>query len=167
MLGTRPYGLGLVKAEQWQRDVVTAADPRWWGLTDALVSFLGGRWRQDEGSLVLELDAQGENDTTALIGLGVCLWHMGCEVVLDTADLQEPDSGLLDLVASLVQYGLVVTIRHPYERMGHELSLHGLRGVPDESGTELRVLRAARRAARRRTLRLARGYEGFEGRLAG
>ena len=132
---------------------MTATDPRWWGLTDALVSFLGGRWREEGGSLILELVAHGENDNTALIGLGVCLWHLGHEVILDTAHLEEPDSGLLDLVASLVQYGLVVTIRDPSRRMGHELSLHGLRGVPDESGTELRVLRAAPGAERRRPLR--------------
>ncbi len=156
MLGTRPYRLGLVKEEEWQRDVVTATDPRWWGLTDALVSCLGGRWREDEGSLILELVAQGASDSTTLIGLGVCLRHMGREVVLDTAHLEEPDAGLLDLVAPLVQYGLVVAIRHPCGRMGHELSLHGLRGVPDESGTDLRVLRAAPRAARRRPLRLVK-----------
>ena len=157
MLGTRPYALGLVPDEGWREDAVSATDPRWWGITDALVSSLGGHWREDEDSLVLELVGHGDDDHTALIGLGVCLWHMGREVVLDTGHLEESHSGVLDLVASLVQYGLVVTIRHPSALMGQELSLHGLRGVPDESGTELRVVRAAALTERRRSLRLVKG----------
>lgn len=156
MLGTRPYALGLLPDDSCRQAIVSATDPRWWGVTDALVSSLGGRWREDEGSLVLELVGRGDSDHTALIGLGVCLWHMGREVVLDTGHLEEAHYGVLDLVASLVKYGLVVTIRHPSALMSHELSLHGLRGVPDESGTELRVLRAAAQTERRPVLRLVK-----------
>ena len=53
-----------------------------------------------------------------------------------------------------------VEVRHylcPVALMGQELSLHGLRGVPDESGTELRVVRAAALTERRRSLRLVKG----------
>ena len=131
----KPHAPVTVLAHQSRRGTsrrrpVADVDPRWHVLARTLVSTMGGRWRDDDTAVEIELPAfTGEEHRAALIGLGVCLWHLGRPIVLDARRVRPPHLELLDVVTTLLGAGLAVTVRHPSRPPERPLSRWGLRGV--------------------------------------
>lgn len=112
------------------RGSVTDVDPRWHVLARTLVSTMGGGWREHDTAVEIELPAfTGEEHRAALIGLGVCLWHLGRPIVLDASRVRPPHLELLDVVTTLLAAGLAVTVLHPGNPLERSLSRWGLRDV--------------------------------------
>lgn len=87
----------------------TAVDPGWTGITEVLVSGLGGVVRWEPGSVVLHLPDQPQSDRVAdLDALKLCLIRIGVPVVLDDSRVTPPDASLVDFLRKLVESGLMV-----------------------------------------------------------
>ena len=130
----KPHAPVTVLAHQSRRGTsrrsVADVDARWHVLARTLVSTMGGRWRDDDTAVEIELPAfTGEEHRAALIGLGVCLWHLGRPIVLDARRVRSPHLELLDVVTTLLGAGLAVTVRHPSRPLERPLSRWGLRAA--------------------------------------
>ena len=114
----KPHAPVTVLAHQSRRGTsrrsVADVDARWHVLARTLVSTMGGRWRDDDTAVEIELPAfTGEEHRAALIGLGVCLWHLGRPIVLDARRVRPPHLELLDVVTTLLGAAIAVTVLHP------------------------------------------------------
>ena len=108
----------------------TDVDPRWHVLARTLVSTMGGGWRDNDTAVEIDLPTfTGEEHRAALIGLGVCLWHLGRPIVLDARRVRPPHLELLDVVTKLLGAGLAVTVLHPGKPSERQLSRWGLRAA--------------------------------------
>ncbi|WP_411283326.1 hypothetical protein [Lapillicoccus sp.] len=89
-------------------------DPRWESLGLALVSSIGGLWRDGDGVVEIEFSPEtSAEDGPALLGLGVCLGHLSRPVVLDARRVRPPHLDLLELVTAVLKDGPTVTVRNP------------------------------------------------------
>ena len=89
-------------------------DPRWESLGQALVLSIGGLWRDGDGAVEIEFSPEtSAEDCPALLGLAVCLGHLGRPVVLDARRVRPPHLDLLELVTTVLEDSLTVTALSP------------------------------------------------------